>query len=94
MKGDLPPADERKGAVVFLISGAAALFLGVGWVVQQRVAIQSDSDGLLSWKILIELVGSGLWWLGIVTMTIGISLQSGNSRSAATKAAPSMPGML
>jgi hypothetical protein len=62
--------------VVFLISGVAAIFLGVGWVVQQRVAIESKSDGLLTWKVLIELASSGLWWLGIVTMTIGQTLSS------------------
>jgi hypothetical protein len=62
--------------VVFVISGFAAIFLGVGWVVQQRVAVQSKSDGLLSWKVLIELASSGLWWLGIVTMTVGQTLSS------------------
>jgi drug/metabolite transporter (DMT)-like permease len=62
--------------MVFVLSGAAALFLGVGWVVQQRVATQSKSDGLLSWKVLMELVHSGLWWLGIVAMTAGQTLSS------------------
>jgi hypothetical protein len=62
--------------VVFLISAAAAIFLGVGWVVQQRVAIESDTDGLLSWSVIIDLIGSGLWWLGIVTMTVGQTLSS------------------
>ncbi|HZV25804.1 MAG TPA: DMT family transporter [Acidothermaceae bacterium] len=57
--------------MVFVLSGAAALFLGVGWVVQQRVATHSTSGGLLSWTVLMELVSSGLWWLGIVAMTIG-----------------------
>jgi drug/metabolite transporter (DMT)-like permease len=62
--------------MVFLISGVAAIFLGVGWVVQQRVATQSDSEGLLSWPVLIELISSGLWWLGIVAMTVGQTLSS------------------
>ena len=57
--------------MVFVLSGAAALFLGVGWIVQQRVATHSKSGGLLSWTVLMELVTSGLWWLGIVSMTIG-----------------------
>jgi len=39
--------------------------------VQQRVATHSQSGGLLSWTVLMELVTSGLWWLGIVSMTIG-----------------------
>jgi drug/metabolite transporter (DMT)-like permease len=62
---------ERLSAMVFVLSGAAALFLGVGWVVQQRVATHSKSGGLLSWTVLMELVTSGLWWLGIVGMTVG-----------------------
>jgi drug/metabolite transporter (DMT)-like permease len=62
--------------VVFLISGAAAIFLGVGWVVQQRVAIGSTSEGLLSWAVVLELAGSRLWWLGIAAMTIGQTLSS------------------
>ncbi len=62
--------------MVFLISGAAAIFLGVGWVVQQRVAIQSTSEGLLSWAVVLELAASRLWWLGIAAMTIGQTLSS------------------
>jgi hypothetical protein len=62
--------------MVYVLSGLAALFLGVGWVVQQRVAIQSKSEGLLSWKVLIELISSWLWWLGIVAMTAGQTLSS------------------
>jgi drug/metabolite transporter (DMT)-like permease len=62
--------------MVFAISAVAAVFLGVGWVVQQRVAINSDSEGLLSWTVLIELISSGLWWLGIVAMTVGQTLSS------------------
>ena len=62
--------------MVFLLSGAAAVVLGIGWVVQQRVAIQSKSEGLLTWKILIELISSGLWWLGIAAMTVGQTLSS------------------
>jgi drug/metabolite transporter (DMT)-like permease len=62
--------------MVFVISAAAAVFLGVGWVVQQRVAISSDSEGLLSWKVIVELISSWLWWLGIATMTIGQSLSA------------------
>lgn len=62
--------------MVFVLSGVAALFLGVGWVVQQRVATHSESGGLLSWTVLMELVRSGMWWLGIVAMTVGQTLSS------------------
>jgi drug/metabolite transporter (DMT)-like permease len=54
----------------------AALFLGVGWVIQQRVATDSDSAGVMSIKVLIALISSGLWWLGIAAMTVGQSLSS------------------
>ncbi len=60
----------------FLISGAAAIFLGVGWVVQQRVAVESKSDGLLSIKVLLELASSWRWWVGIAAMTVGQSLSA------------------
>src|ERR1700759_3052942 len=62
--------------MVYLLSAAAAVFLGVGWVVQQRVATKSDSDSVLSLRVILELAGSGLWWLGIVTMTVGQTLSS------------------
>lgn len=62
--------------MVFVLSVAAAIFLGVGWVVQQHVATHSKSGGLLSWTVLTELVSSGLWWLGIVSMTVGQTLSS------------------
>lgn len=62
--------------MVFVLSVAAAIFLGVGWVVQQRVATQSQSGGLLSHEVLIGLIRSGLWWLGIAAMTIGQTLSS------------------
>jgi drug/metabolite transporter (DMT)-like permease len=62
--------------VVFLIGGAAAIFLGVGWVIQQRVATNSKSGGVLSWTVLIELVTSWFWWGGIAAMTVGQTLSS------------------
>jgi len=62
--------------MVFVLSCAAAIFLGVGWVVQQRVATQSKSAGLLSREVLLGLITSGLWWLGIAAMTIGQTLSS------------------
>jgi len=62
--------------MVFVLSCAAAIFLGVGWVVQQRVATESKSGGLLSRQVLFGLISSGLWWLGIAAMTIGQTLSS------------------
>jgi drug/metabolite transporter (DMT)-like permease len=60
--------------VVFLLSVAGAVFLGAGWVLQQRVAVRSGDGGLMSWKVLLDLIRSGRWWLGIAGMTIGQSL--------------------
>ena len=62
--------------MVFLISGAAAIFLGVGWVIQQRVAIGSKLSGLLSIGLLLELASSWRWWGGIAAMTVGQSLSA------------------
>lgn len=60
--------------MVYVVAVAAAVFLGVGWVLQQRVATASDSGGLLSWEVLKALISSGRWWLGIAAMTVGQSL--------------------
>jgi hypothetical protein len=43
-------------------------------VLQQRVAIRSGDSGVLSWKVLLDLVRSVRWWLGIAAMTVGQSL--------------------
>jgi hypothetical protein len=62
--------------VVYGLSGAAALFLGVGWVVQQRVAVGSTSHGLVSWTLIVELIKNWRWWAGIAAMTVGQSLSA------------------
>jgi drug/metabolite transporter (DMT)-like permease len=65
--------------VVYFLSAAAAVFLGVGWVIQQRVATGSASarsEGLLSWSVLVSLISSWQWWAGVATMTIGQSLSA------------------
>jgi len=65
--------------MVYALSAAAAVFLGVGWVVQQRVALASGStrsEGLLSWSVLMSLISSRSWWAGIAAMTAGQSLSA------------------
>lgn len=57
----------------YLLALAGAVFLGVGWVLQQRVATATPSGGLLSWDVLKSLITSGRWWLGIAAMTAGQS---------------------
>jgi len=60
--------------VDYLLAVAGAVFLGVGWVLQQRVATSSPSGGVLTWDVLKSLIVSGRWWLGIAAMTVGQSL--------------------
>ncbi len=62
--------------MVFVLSVAAGDLPRRRLVVQQRVATHSKAGGLLSWTVLMELVSSGLWWLGIVSMTVGQTLSS------------------
>jgi drug/metabolite transporter (DMT)-like permease len=62
--------------MVYLIGLAAALFLGAGWVAQQRIATRSTSSGLISVKVLVELATSRLWWGGIAAMSIGQTLSA------------------
>jgi uncharacterized membrane protein len=62
--------------VVIGIGIGAALFLGVGWVLQQRIATRSESSSLMSWEVLRELIGSLQWWGGILAMTIGQALSA------------------
>jgi uncharacterized membrane protein len=62
--------------VAILIAIVAALFLGVGWVLQQRVATRSESSSLMSWEVLRELIGSLEWWGGILAMSIGQGLSA------------------
>jgi hypothetical protein len=62
--------------VVILVGIGAALFLGVGWVLQQRVATRTQSSSLMSWQVLRELIGSLVWWGGIAAMTVGQALSA------------------
>jgi hypothetical protein len=62
--------------MVFLVGVLAAVFLGVGWVVQQRVAAQCESAPLMSWHLLRQLIKSPLWWVGIATISAGQTLSA------------------
>jgi len=62
--------------VVYLIGLAAAVFLGIGWVLQQRIAVRPSSTKVLSPAVLWDLARNGLWWLGIAAMTLGQSLSA------------------
>jgi hypothetical protein len=62
--------------MVFVAGVLAAALLGVGWVLQQRVAVDAQSSDLLSWSLLRQLIGSGMWWAGIGAMAVGQSLSA------------------
>jgi hypothetical protein len=60
--------------VVFVLGVAAAAFLGVGWVLQQRIAAHTPDGRALSWDVLQKLIRTPLWWGGIAAMAVGQSL--------------------
>lgn len=57
--------------MVFLIGLLAAVSLGAGWVLQQRVASHAALSELLSYRLLWHLMHRRAWWLGIGAMVIG-----------------------
>lgn len=60
--------------MLFVIGIAAAFSLGLGWVLQQRVAAHAALSELLSWRLLIHLMHKRVWWLGILAMIAGQAL--------------------
>jgi hypothetical protein len=62
--------------VVFVLSVGAAGLLGLGWVLQQRVAVRSLSSQLLSWSLVGDLIRTWTWWGGIAAMAAGQSLSA------------------
>ena len=62
--------------MVFVLSVGAAGLLGLGWVLQQRVAVRSSSSQLLSWSLVGELIRAWTWWGGIAAMGAGQSLSA------------------
>jgi drug/metabolite transporter (DMT)-like permease len=60
--------------VVFVVGLAAALSLGIGYVLQQRVASHASQTQLLSIRLLWWLMHKPVWWGGIGAMVIGQAL--------------------
>jgi drug/metabolite transporter (DMT)-like permease len=56
--------------MVFLVGIAAALSLGLGYVLQQRVAAAAARK-LLTLGLLLDLMRQRLWWAGIGAMVAG-----------------------
>jgi drug/metabolite transporter (DMT)-like permease len=57
--------------VVFVVGVAAALSLGLGYVLQQRVAAQASASRPLSYWLLWWLMHKRVWWAGIGAMVAG-----------------------
>jgi drug/metabolite transporter (DMT)-like permease len=60
--------------MVYVVGIVAALSLGLGWVVQQRVAAHAALSELLSLRLLVHLMRKRVWWLGIAAMAVGQGL--------------------
>jgi hypothetical protein len=60
--------------MVFVLSVAAAALLGLGWVVQQRVAATPPAAARGPWGLVLRLARTPGWWAGIAVMAAGQSL--------------------
>src|SRR5206468_652530 len=58
-------------SMVFFVGIGAALLLGLGYVLQQRVAATAPLADLLSFRLLLDLMRRPLWWAGIAAMVAG-----------------------
>jgi drug/metabolite transporter (DMT)-like permease len=57
--------------VVFIVGVAAAMCLGLGYVLQQRVAGEASVAQLSAWQLLRFLVRHPIWWAGVGAMILG-----------------------
>jgi drug/metabolite transporter (DMT)-like permease len=57
--------------MVFVVGVAAALLVGLGYVLQQRVAATAPLSEVLHFRLLLDLMHRPQWWLGIGAMALG-----------------------
>ena len=57
--------------MVYLVGVAAALCLGLGYVLQQRAAALAPIEELLSWRLLLDLLHKPVWLWGVGCMVVG-----------------------
>ena len=57
--------------MIFVVGIAAALSLGLGYVLQQRVASTAPMSDVLHFRLLYDLMHRPLWWAGIGAMVVG-----------------------
>jgi hypothetical protein len=60
--------------MVYVVALCAAAALGLGWVLQQRIAAQVELSEMLSFRMLRDLMRNRVWWVGIAAMAIGQTL--------------------
>jgi drug/metabolite transporter (DMT)-like permease len=60
--------------MVFVLAIAADVFLGVGWVLQQRVAAHTRCTDDPPLRALRRLIATPVWWGGIAAMAVGQSI--------------------
>ncbi len=60
--------------MVYVVALCAAAALGLGWVLQQRIAAGVDLSEMLSLRMLRDLMRNRVWWVGIAAMAIGQTL--------------------
>ncbi|HET6966417.1 MAG TPA: DMT family transporter [Acidimicrobiales bacterium] len=71
-RGESRPRAGNQGHVVAIATGlAAALFIAVGFVLQQHAAAQEPPDERLSFRLLAHLMRRPLWLGGIGCMVAG-----------------------
>jgi drug/metabolite transporter (DMT)-like permease len=57
--------------VVYVVGIAAALCLGLGYVLQQRAAYRAPLEAVLSWRLLRDLLHKRVWLWGVGCMVVG-----------------------
>lgn len=57
--------------MVYLVGVGAAVFLGLGYVLQQRAAALAPLSKMLSWRLLAELLHKPIWLWGVASMVVG-----------------------
>ena len=57
--------------MVYLVGVAAALSLGLGYVLQQRAASLTPLEEVLHWRLLLDLLHKPMWLWGVGAMVVG-----------------------
>lgn len=57
--------------MVYLVGLAAALCLGLGYVLQQRAAALTPLEEVLHWRLLLDLLHKPTWLWGVAAMVVG-----------------------